>query len=267
MFSFQLSLVLTTRAARDVLALQAVNGEGAGESAGSESAARDAGTQALAALLPPRQAFNIYLRNGGPGNDSEQVIELRVATDVDSVPNAALMDRLGGKTLALVGTEKQDRYSGDGQFVLFGARAIPDVYGQKDAYSQTALVSFGEGDAGGFPAKLAAAIAKMPEARAQRESVQRRMADWHRYLGVLERTAKARQFSVTYKAFRRGPVESHLIFTLDGGREPIAWDKLRSVVDEPLEVRERRGLVRKDTEPARPAGLTRMTVTIGCWAQ
>ena len=67
---------------------------------------------------------------------------------------------------------------------------------------------------------------------------------------MLERTAKARQFSVTYKAFRRGPVESHLIFTLDAGREPIAWDKLRSVVDEPLEVRERHGLARTEAAGA-----------------
>src|SRR5262245_6993692 len=189
MFSFQLSLVLTTRAARDVLALLPGNGEAAdreagAKEAGGEAEARERGTQALRSLLPPRQAFTVYLRNGGPGNDDEQVIELRVATDADSVPNAALVEKLGGKSLALVGTEKQDRYSGDAQFVLFGARAIPDIYGQKDAYSQAALVSFGEAGEGGLPAKLAAAIARLPEARAQRDSVQRRMADWHRYLGV-----------------------------------------------------------------------------------
>lgn len=254
MFSFQLNLVLTTRAARDVLAFAAVTkgngGSGDGE-AGTEAEARERGAQALAALLgagqAPRQAFTVYLRNGGQGSDGEQVVELRVATDASSAPNTALIEKLGGKTLALVGTEKEDRYSGDGPFVLFGARAIPDVYGQKDAYSQAAQVSFGEGGpGGGMPAKLIAAIAKMPEPRTQRESVQRRLSDWHRYLGVLERTAKARQFRVRYKAFRRGPVESHLIFTLDAGREPIAWDKLRSVVDEPLEVREQRGLARTD---------------------
>ena len=70
------------------------------------------------------------------------------------------------------------------------------------------------GDNGGARAvcraKLAAALAKMPEPRAQRETVQRRLADWRRYLGVLERTAKARQFSVTYKAFRRGPAASRI---------------------------------------------------------
>src|SRR5258708_37146287 len=252
MFAFQLTLVLTTRAARDVLSFAS---QGNAEAAGGEAEARERGAQALSALLLPRQAFTVYLRNGGPGNDGEQVIELRVATDAEAAPNGGLVQKLGGKTLALVGTEKRDRYSGDGQFVLFGARAIPDVYGQKDAYSQTAQVTFSDsgGAEGGLPAKLAAAIAKMPEPRAQRESVQRRLADWHRYLGVLERTAKARQFSVTYKAFRRGPVESHLIFTLDAGREPIAWDKLRSVVAQPLEARERRDLARTDTG-ARAAG-------------
>ncbi len=255
MFACQLSLVLTTRAARDVLSFAPAAVGGGNPEGGNEAETRERGAQALAALLPPRQAFTLYLRNGGPGNDSEQVIELRVATDAESAPNTALSEKLGGKSLALVGTEKQDRYSGDGQFVLFGARAIPDVYGQKDAYSLPAQISFGEGGAnggaeGGLPAKLLAALAKMPEPRALRESVQRRLADWHRYLGVLERTAKARQFSVTYKAFRRGPVESHLIFTLDGGREPVAWDKLRSVVDEPLEVRERRGLARTEDAPA-----------------
>jgi hypothetical protein len=242
MFSFQLNLVLTTRAARDVLSLASGNnGNGGEQDRVSEAEARERGAQALAGLLAPRQPFIVYLRNGGQGNDGEQVVELRVATDAASAPNAALMERLGGKTLALVGTEKEDRYTGAGQFVLFGARAIPDVYGQKDACSQPAQVSFDEQGAG-LPAKLLAVIARLPEPRAQREVVQRRLADWHRYLGVLERTAKARQFSVTYKAFRRGPVESHLIFTLDAGREPIAWDKLRSVVDESLEVRERRGL-------------------------
>ena len=188
MFSFQLNLVLTTRAARDALALPSSNNGATSENGASDAEARDKGAQALAALIAPRQAFSVYLRNGGQGQDGEQVVELRVATDAASAPNAALMERLGGKTLALVGTEKDDRYSGDGQFILFAVRAIPDVYGQKDAYSQSAQVTLaiGEGGAsGGLPAKLLAAIAKMPEPRTQREGIQRRLADWHRYLGVL----------------------------------------------------------------------------------
>ena len=129
MFSFQLSLVLTTRAARDVLSL-AKDGEAGGGEAGSEAEARERGAQALAALLPPRQAFTVYLRNGGQGNDAgEQVIELRVATDAGAAPNAALTERLGGKTLALVGTEKSDRYSGDGQFVCYRPRRTGVAHG------------------------------------------------------------------------------------------------------------------------------------------
>src|SRR5450759_3219762 len=104
MFSFQLNLVLTTRAARDVLTVAAGNGGASGENGGTEAEARERGAQALAGLLPPRQAFTVYLRNGGQGNEAEQVVELRVATDITSAPNAALMERLGGKTLALVGT-------------------------------------------------------------------------------------------------------------------------------------------------------------------
>ena len=267
--AFRLNLVLTTRAAQDLLGIRsggatagrdASDGAqggavGGAENGGKDSDTRERGAQALAELLDPHQAYAVYLRNGGAGNESEQIIELRVASDVASAANAALMEQLGGKSLTLVGTEKEDRYSGDGQFLVIGARAIPDVWAQKDAWSRPALVSFGAGagrDDSGFPARLLAAIAKMPEPRAQRESVQRRLSDWHRYLGVLERTAKARQFSVTFKAFRRGPVNSHLIFTLDPGREPIEWDKLRSAVDEPLEVRERRGLSRTAAGPERP---------------
>ena len=37
---------------------------------------------------------------GGPGNDdSEQVIELRVATDAASIPNTALIEKLGGDSM------------------------------------------------------------------------------------------------------------------------------------------------------------------------
>src|SRR5207244_958882 len=103
------------RAARDVLSLASQeNGDSA---AGTDAQARERGAQALAALLgagsTPRQAFTVYLRNGGQGSDGEQVVELRVATDASSAPNAAIIEKLGGKTLALVGTEKDDRYSGD----------------------------------------------------------------------------------------------------------------------------------------------------------
>ena len=242
---FALSLALTTRAARDVLGL-AASGNGKadgppGEGAElSESAARDRGAEALAQLLDPRQTYSVYLRNAGSSGEGEQVVELRLATDGSAASNAGLVEQLGGKSLLLVGAEKEDRHSGDSEFVLFSVRAIPDVWGQKDAWSQPARVKFGAGE-GGFPPRLLAAIAKMPEPKAQRETVQRRLGDWRRYLGILERTAKARQFSITYKAFRRGPSANQLIFTLDPGREPIAWDKLRSAVDEPLEVRERRG--------------------------
>ena len=92
--------------------------------------------------------------------------------------------------------------------------------------------------------RLLAAVARLPEARAQRETINKRLADWHRYLGVLERTAKARQFIVSYKAFRRQPSGVLVTFTLDPARDPIPWDKLKSALDEPLEVRERRGLAR-----------------------
>src|SRR6266571_4543252 len=97
MFAFQLTLVLTTRAARDMLSFASPdNEEGAARVAGGEAEARERGAQVLAALLPARTAFTVYIRNGGPGNDGEQVIELRVATDAASAPNAALIEKLGG---------------------------------------------------------------------------------------------------------------------------------------------------------------------------
>ena len=64
MFAFQLSLVLTTRAARDVLSFTS-QADGAAGAAGGEAEARERGAQALVSLLPPRQAFTIYLRKAG----------------------------------------------------------------------------------------------------------------------------------------------------------------------------------------------------------
>jgi hypothetical protein len=150
-----------------------------------------------------------------------------------------LLEALNGKSLVLVGTEKDDRYSGENQFLVFSLRAVPEVWGGKDANSLPAQITFSVGGptgqvGSGFPARLLAAVTRLPEARAQRETVGRRLADWHRYLGVLERTAKARQFAVSYKAFRRGASASLIIFTLDPGRTPVAWDKLGAVLDEPL---------------------------------
>ncbi len=244
--AFQIDLALTTRAARDVLGL--VNGSSpAAEGADAET--RDRAAQSLTGLLRPRAAYGVYLRNGGTGSDNEQVVEIRIASDLDLAPNAALLQALNGKSLVLVGTEKEDRYSGENQFLVFSMRAVPEVWGGRDANSLPAQLTFSVGGAAGqgesgFPMRLLAAITRLPEARAQRETVGRRLADWHRYLGVLERTAKARQFAVSYKAFRRGASTNLLIFTLDPGRTPIPWDKLGAVLDEPLEVRERRGLAR-----------------------
>src|SRR5258707_1339014 len=134
------------------------------------------------------------------------------------------------------------------------ARDVLSFASQGNGESAGSEAEARERGAQALSALLPAAIAKIPESGPGRGGVRRGVAVWLRSLGVLEPTAKARQFSVTYKAFRRGPVESHLIFTLDGGREPIAWDKLRSVVDEPLEVRERRGPVRKDTDTGAASG-------------
>jgi hypothetical protein len=235
---FRLSLVPTTRAARDVLGL--LGGEATKV---ADAEARDQAAQALGQLLGGRQPYTVYLRNGGVSDSAEQVIEVRVATDVDAPANTALVERLNGKALLLVGTEKEDRHSGDNQFVVFSVRAIPGVWGQKDAWSRVGRVMFGDegpGGESGFPMRLLAAVSRLPEARAQRETINKRLADWHRYLDVLERTARARQFSVSYKAFRRPPGSALVVFTLEAGREPLPWDKLKAALDEPLEVRERR---------------------------
>jgi len=255
---FRLDLAFTTRAARDLLGLLNIEPAGSGDAANArafgESEARDRAGQELGRLLAARSVYDVYLRNGGVSHDTEQVVEVRLASDSASAPNVGLLEQLGGKALVLVGTEKEDRFSGDSQFLLFNVRAVPDVWGQKDAYSQVGRITFSTGGAArgeaGFPMRLLAAVAKLPEARAQRETVQRRLADWHRYLGVLERTATARQFTVNYKAFKRGGGANILTFTLDAaGREPLPWDKLKAALDEPLEVRERRGLARTPTAP------------------
>lgn len=255
---FRLDLALTTRAARDVLGLlggpaparagdgePAVPGEGRGL---SEAEAREQAASVLASWLEPRSVFDVYLRNGGVSHDTDQVVELRLASDSQHVPNAGLIERLAGKSLLLVGAEKADQHTGDNQFLLFNVRAIPEVWAQKDGLSLPGRASFrvggfAGGDDGGFPVRMLAAVARLPEARVQREGVQRRLADWHRFLGIVERTARARQFTVAYQAFRRGPSTSLLTFALDTGREP-PWDKLGNALDEPLEVRERRGLAR-----------------------
>ncbi|MCC7361995.1 MAG: AAA family ATPase [Anaerolineales bacterium] len=257
---FRLDLAFTTRAARDLLALLGEAGAvppNGGPADGNarqpgEAEARDRAATALSKLLAPRSVYEVYLRNGGLSNDTEQVVEIRIASDSSAAPNVALLAQLGGKSLVLVGAEKEDRFSGDSQFLLFSVRAVPDIWGQKDAYSLAGRITFSAGGAArgeaGLPMRLLAAVSKLPEARAQRETVSRRLADWHRYLGLLERTAKARQFNVTYKAFRRAGAETILTFTLDPGREPIPWDKLKAALDEPLEVRERRGLTRSDPD-------------------
>ncbi len=253
--AFSLHLAPTTRAAREALAL--VGGD-AGAPALADAAARDQAEAALGRLLGAGRPYFVYLRNGGRGTErngdgetgAEQVVEIRVAADAatEAEANRRLIETLGGKSLLLVGTEKEDRRSGTSLFLLFSVRAIPEVWARKDAWSRSARVTFsaGEGaaDDAGFPTRLLAAITRLPEARAQREGLQRRLADWHRYLGVLERTARARQFTLAYKSFRRSPSGVFVTFTLEPGREGIPWDRVRSALDEPLEVRQRNGLAR-----------------------
>jgi hypothetical protein len=55
---------------------------------------------------------------------------------------------------------------------------------------------------------------------------------------------------VSYKAFRRPPGSVLVTFALDAGREALPWDKLKAALDEPLEVRERRGPARTGSPPA-----------------
>jgi hypothetical protein len=250
--AFSLDLVVTTRAARDVLALleAAANGNGNGkngqEKAPSDSQAREAAQTGLARLLG-NAVYDAYLRNGGRGDEDrpEQVVELRLAADSDNEANAGLAARLQGRCLLLVGSEREERRSGDPQFLLFNVRLIPEVWARADALSLPARVRFGGGGQAGLPVRVLRAVSQLPEARARRESMQGRLADWRRYLAVLERTAKARQFSVAYRAFKRAERGPLITFLLEAGRgQEIPWERLRSAMDEPLELREKRGLAR-----------------------
>lgn len=246
-----LYLVPTTRAARDVLALMGETGTF------SDAEARDLGAARLGQLLNG-QRYAIYLRNNGQGTggtsnrgeNGEIVVEMRLATDVgtdaasavNTVANQKLIQQLEGRTLLFVGTSTEDNNTGQSQFLLFSVRAAPEPRGFKDAWSFPARAVFDVGDDPnpqrkyGFSPRLLTAIRRLPEPRAQRESIQKRLTEWNGYLGVLERTAKARQFIVAYTSLKRSANNRQITLTLTGD---VPWDKVRNALEETLEIVER----------------------------
>lgn len=82
---------------------------------------------------------------------------------------------------------------------------LPATAGGQGAWSLPVWVSFcldGRASNCGFPVQLSAEIARLPEARAQRQLVHDRLSDWRRYLQILERTAREKQFAVSYRRYR-----------------------------------------------------------------
>ncbi len=203
---------------------------------------RDQAIKSLSDLLGEQQRYLVYLRNGGKGRDDDQLIEVRFAADVDHAPNVALVRKLKGKSLIFIGAEKVRGYR-DHEFLLISVDAIPDRSATKDAWSEVAQVEFcgvgsSLGKTLGFPLLLLTAISELPEANTQRDIIHKRLSDWQRYLDILERTAREKQFNVAYTTYRRGQSGKYVTFILDDSKEPIPWEKIRPAVDEPIEVSE-----------------------------
>lgn len=166
---------------------------------------RDQAIKSLSDLLGEQQRYLVYLRNGGKGRDDDQLIEVRFAADVDHAPNVALVRKLKGKSLIFIGAEKVWGYR-DREFLLISVEAIPDRSATKDAWSEVAQIEFcavgsSLGKTLGFPPPLLTAISELPEADTQRDIIHKRLSDWRRYLDILERTAREKQFNVAYTAY------------------------------------------------------------------
>lgn len=97
---------LTNQAAGRLIKLVSPHSED--EAFPDDPARRARAKDLLTTLLDQGQRYLFYAQNGGPGRASEQRIELKLATDVEHAPNAALSRRLSARSLVLIGVENAE---------------------------------------------------------------------------------------------------------------------------------------------------------------
>lgn len=186
----------------------------------------------LKMLLGMDKKYDCYLQNSGRDREGEQRVEIIFGTDTDNKNNADLVTKLTQKTIVISGVNKQS------EFLVISVRAVPWAVGTRSSSrSIQTEIEFKSGftyNQGSIPTELAAEVATLPQNIAKSEILDRRLEAWHKYLDIVESTAKGNQFAVKYEGYRQGESLKFITFIVNDAQ--VDWILLAQSKQERVDI-------------------------------
>jgi superfamily I DNA and/or RNA helicase len=226
-----LSIRLTDHAVRKIHSLKFNNYRLALFAEDEKKRNRDAAERWIKTYLYGK-VFRVYIYNAGKGTGGDELISIRIATDVRTDSNVAILNETNNRTLVLTGAIQQtDSFSyraNRRRRLLVTDVTCEDL--EVGRFDQTMSVPvdlmFTENSRDyEFDEELLTWVRVLPDSDFRKDQIREKISHWSAYLEIQERNLPDSQYKVTYRYFRPGSKKDEYYFFLEDSPS-LPWKQI-----------------------------------------
>ncbi len=186
--------------------------------------------------------FRVYIYNGGKGREGDDLISIRIATDVDIEFNKALSHEINSGTLVLTGTiiQRDGGYRANRGKILLLTEVSCDSpeAGQYDQVMCLPVDLFftENSDIYEFDRELLSWVSSLPDSELRKNYIREKISHWSTYLQILEKNLPNSEYKVAYRYIRPGSKKQEYQFFLKDSAS-LPWKKIERSVGGSIHLR------------------------------